>query len=807
MSEGGVNRNERRRPVRIEWSFLTADEVKYELFIRGVSFRDNASLVELTELLVKNGDKPKNSELISKVPVADDLNYLDNCGRELRCLCRGVMSDQVEHEEPSRLGSLYLHCIGRISGIRPRVRGEESNELQRQIGNLSAVYSSLLKHATRYSYPPPFLEEPAVGELVSATRQMTLAGEEENRRGEEFGVERGDSVSSFRNASVTPASVETTTRRCNEVSDVLPQSREEFGEREQLITGNGDIRPQHGADRNVGNDWDFTVRYLDGTVQRRSVVNRAGRYLPGYEAREEGRWRQSQDEDMRIVPRCREGRRSTSGIIQSEIHIPRCLEQMQNLPEDVQNQPRRIHSNVAKKDKKRRKKHPQEKKRYSSEQSTESTEELSTAEENDSSENEDVRRRKRRSKKKSKKRTRKDKKKRSRKREKKKKKEKKSSTFTSHSSSASESSEEESTNSSSDTSSSSKHRRHARKNPVTFWKCRFSGKEDVATFLEDVEEQAEIHRVPERELLKGISSLLEGDAKIWFRGRRDALTTWDAFRRMIKKVFSQGDDDDSLLDRLRKMKQRAEESFEVYEARMNALFRRLDDPLDERKQVKLLMKGLQLYYRSRLCERDIPCLSALRKKCRRLEVDKAQILKLERERDKDTFNREKQEKSNEERMGSRREGGKRIWHTNEAEEGGAVKGEEVQIEAIASGMIMECWRCNRSGHLANQCKQQLFCQMCGQPGEATDKCSRCLQAFRQGMWRSQQNFQQGVWNAGTQAPMRFPFPPPVLHQPPATIGPQNPVTRDNSRVMTPAQASAKSAQSTANRNSREGTHK
>ena len=87
-------------------------------------------------------------------------------------------------------------------------------------------------------------------------------------------------------------------------------------------------------------------------------------------------------------------------------------------------------------------------------------------------------------------------------------------------------------------------------------------------FLEEVVEMMEIHSVSERDLLKGIGSLLGGNAKTCYRSAKSRIFTWPAFVKSIRAAFLPSDCDDEIQNRVRKMRQREDETYVVYAARM-----------------------------------------------------------------------------------------------------------------------------------------------------------------------------------------------------------------------------------------------
>jgi len=169
------------------------------------------------------------------------------------------------------------------------------------------------------------------------------------------------------------------------------------------------------------------------------------------------------------------------------------------------------------------------------------------------------------------------------------------------------------------------------KNLVLFWKMRFGGADYLMRFIEEVEEQAGFHRVSNTDLLDGIGSLLTGNAKVWFRGCKHKLHTWDAFKTTIKEAFVAGDDDDTIFEKLKKLRQKNEESYMVFETRVDELIRRMVKPPDEERRIRILLDGMHIFYRERIRAKDVKSLIQLRNECRSLERDKFDFRKREKE--------------------------------------------------------------------------------------------------------------------------------------------------------------------------------
>ena len=341
-------------------------------------------------------------------------------------------------------------------------------------------------------------------------------------------------------------------------------------------------------------------------------------------------------------------------------------------------------------------------------------------------------------------------------RKKKKKRSKKAST----SESSSSSSPSSSSSSSSDSDSPDRAPRSGKFNPLSRWKWRFSGKEDLFTFLDKVEESADVHGVKDSVLLAGISLLLEGDAHVWFRAKKNTITSWRIFKKEIKEAFDPGEDDEHILEKLSQLKQSSSETYVVFEARCEELFARLQRPLDSQEKLKKVLKGLHLYYRSRVSVARIESLRKLRKRCQEIEKDKAQIMKLEEEKKK----KDRKDYEKEDRRF------KPVHAKVAAAEASGSSSEEVEVAAAAApkNNAIVCWRCGRTGHFSSHCSTKIFCVGCGQPDTLAEHCPRCARASAAGHWNQQKTAPQQPENPrkGQQRGILGPFhtPPPSTPQ-------------------------------------------
>lgn len=337
----------------------------------------------------------------------------------------------------------------------------------------------------------------------------------------------------------------------------------------------------------------------------------------------------------------------------------------------------------------------------------------------------------------------------------------------SSSSDSSSSSSTSSNSSSSDSSASTVSRertadrssRGSKYNPVAKWKWRFSGKpgEDLYTFLDKVEESADVHGVDDATVLSGISLLLQGDAHTWFRSKKLNFTSWKVFKREIQAAFDPNQDDEHILEKISNLKQSSSETYVVFEARCEELFERLRRPLSGDEKLSKVLKGLHLFYRNRLVASRITSLRKLRKKCKELEQDKIHIQKLE------------EEKKRKDRKDLEKEVSRQKPTKVAAAEVSGSSDEGVDVAATSSPMktsgrtLVPCWRCRKAGHASSDCPNRVFCSGCHQQDVLFQNCSRCARANAAGFWPPphQENSRMGQQRG---VPGPFNVPPPPLNQ-------------------------------------------
>ena len=79
-------------------------------------------------------------------------------------------------------------------------------------------------------------------------------------------------------------------------------------------------------------------------------------------------------------------------------------------------------------------------------------------------------------------------------------------------------------------------------------------------------------------------------------------------------------DDDEILEKISLLRQGSDKTFAVFEARDEELFCRLNSPLEERGKVRMLLKEIHLFYRSRIRASEVKSIRALRRECKEKRI-------------------------------------------------------------------------------------------------------------------------------------------------------------------------------------------
>lgn len=244
--------------------------------------------------------------------------------------------------------------------------------------------------------------------------------------------------------------------------------------------------------------------------------------------------------------------------------------------------------------------------------------------------------------------------------------------------------------------------------PVNKWNLKFNGdcKEmSVNAFLERVEELRVARHLSKTELFNSALDLFTGRALIWFRAAKKRCVNWESLTVLLKEEFQPPDYDERLLDEIKHRTQGKNESVGLFIAVMTNMFERMSEPVEESKQLKIILRNMSPFYQSNLSLTNIETVSDLLKYCKRLEAKKYDI---------DNFTLPTRTK-------------------HELEPDLAYVSTEKDVSLVAQPstctqiFTITCWNCHKSGHRSSQCQEQKqkHCYRCGNAGFTVRDCPKC----------------------------------------------------------------------------------
>ena len=197
----------------------------------------------------------------------------------------------------------------------------------------------------------------------------------------------------------------------------------------------------------------------------------------------------------------------------------------------------------------------------------------------------------------------------------------------------------------------------------------------------------------------------------------------------------------------------------------------MNRPLEEREKVRKLLKGINLFYRSRIRASEVRTIKALRRECKEIEEDKPQLLKLVKDTQK------KEDRGKAVKVSSLQGKTEEVNVDVDSDSNlGAIDVATVSSLNISPKMV-QCWRCGKAGHFAHQCPEKISCIGCGLADVIIERCQRCAQAQAKGTWGNLPT----SWMGGN--PGQVVLLPPMNVPPPrivsATARAQNPQNSQN----------------------------
>ncbi|CAF0985134.1 unnamed protein product [Adineta steineri] len=125
------------------------------------------------------------------------------------------------------------------------------------------------------------------------------------------------------------------------------------------------------------------------------------------------------------------------------------------------------------------------------------------------------------------------------------------------------------------------------KDPLKF----YGGKDNVTTWIDEIEQQFNIMHLNDNEKLKLIHICLAGEALQWYKQHN--FTCWTIFIDEIRKSFTSNLQRDMAFDKLKKYHQTIHQSVTQYYVEMMKIMKQADPQMNESTQVRYLMNGLR----------------------------------------------------------------------------------------------------------------------------------------------------------------------------------------------------------------------
>jgi len=142
-----------RRVVTLDIGKLNKDELQYELDLRGIPHHAVPDRGDLVRLLRRHQRLDTLDNAIGNLNVTEELHNLLPKIEELQALCREARLMQEFHQEPSRLGSLFIHVSFRMRRVMFRAMGDEYQEFRRLAKKMRDIHAFLAEKFPMLEFP------------------------------------------------------------------------------------------------------------------------------------------------------------------------------------------------------------------------------------------------------------------------------------------------------------------------------------------------------------------------------------------------------------------------------------------------------------------------------------------------------------------------------------------------------------------------------------------------------------------------------------------------------------------------------
>lgn len=257
---------------------------------------------------------------------------------------------------------------------------------------------------------------------------------------------------------------------------------------------------------------------------------------------------------------------------------------------------------------------------------------------------------------------------------------------------------------------------------VSKWNLSFSGDpkgRTLSDFLNRIEHLSNAENVSEEELFRSGYHLFTGVALDWYIAFSKNYTSWPSLVRGLKKQFLPHDFEYWLLKDIEKRVQLPTESFGIYLAQMELMFRNLPYIMREAQKVEILRRNILSTYQERLALVEIESIEKLAELCRKIETSMFQV----KRRGGVSFAEQEVSLPSPAVKSTLRS-------TSPSPQKSLYTPPSSPRRTFDREVTLRCYNCLEEGHHFNNCPKprRLFCYKCGHQGVASPDCTRCRRA-------------------------------------------------------------------------------
>lgn len=253
---------------------------------------------------------------------------------------------------------------------------------------------------------------------------------------------------------------------------------------------------------------------------------------------------------------------------------------------------------------------------------------------------------------------------------------------------------------------------------VHHWGLIFSGREDPAAFLEQLEEVLAADGIIPDRVLPHLPRLLRGEAAMWHRNNRTEWTNWAGFVDAFKAFYFPVNYQEDLEAEISRRTQKPTESVTAYITSLQALMRR-HGAIPVGKQLSWLYRNLLPEFRQQMRRTDYKTILEFSDAVRQIEILKREM-EATRRRSRQMENA--QGYSNAVMTTPPPRVTPSRTPATPVNPPPRFRSSTVQNESEMNDRM--CWRCGETGHFRRDCTNpsRLFCSRCRKPGIMSRDC-------------------------------------------------------------------------------------